>query len=122
MSVRPLPLIAAALATGFASGFFGVGGGFLIVPALALVAGLSMASAVATSLLVISVNGAVGVVSYELQGRPIDYETTVWFVAGGLIGMWIGQKVGGRLDDRLLSRVFSIVLVAVSVLLIYKNL
>ncbi len=120
--VRPVPLAAAALATGFASGFFGVGGGFLIVPALALVAGLSMASAVATSLLVISINGAIGVVSYAIQGRPIDYATAAWFAAGGLVGMWAGQKVSGGLDDRLLARVFSAVLIGVSALLIYKNL
>jgi uncharacterized membrane protein YfcA len=98
------------------------GGGFLIVPALVLVAGLPMASAVATSLLVISINGVIGVVSYAIQGRPIDYATAAWFVTGGLVGMWGGQKVSGGLDDRLLARVFSAVLIGVAVFLIYKNL
>ncbi len=118
---RPVPLIAAAMATGFASGFFGIGGGFLIVPALVLVAGLPVGTAVATSLLVISINGAIGVGSYAIQGRPIDYGTAAWFIVGGLAGMWFGQKVSGGLDDRLLARVFASVLIGVAALLIYKN-
>ena len=120
--VAPAALVAAALATGFASGFFGIGGGFLIVPALALVAGLSMETAVATSLLVIAINGAVGVGSYAIQGRPIDYAIAAYFVAGGIAGMWLGQKVGGRLDDSKLCRVFAAALMGVAGILIYKNL
>ncbi|MEE9276002.1 MAG: sulfite exporter TauE/SafE family protein [bacterium] len=120
--VRPLALIAAALGAGFASGFFGIGGGFMIVPALVLVAGLTAGTAMATSLLVISINGAVGVVSYAVQGRPIDYAVAAIFAAGGLGGMWLGQTLGGRLDDRLLARVFAAMLMLVAAFLIYKNL
>lgn len=120
--VRPLALVLAALATGFASGFFGIGGGFLVVPALALVAGLPMAEAVATSLLVIAINGAVGVGSYAIQGRPIQYGDAALFVAGGFFGMWFGQRLGGRLDDALLARVFAGVLIAVAAFLIVKNI
>jgi uncharacterized membrane protein YfcA len=89
---RPLTLVATALATGFASGFFGIGGGFVIVPALVLVAGLPMGTAVATSLLVISINGAIDVASYEIQGRPIDY-----FVVGfSWRAAWAGCGRGRR--------------------------
>ncbi len=120
--VRPIQLIAAALGTGFASGFFGIGGGFIIVPALVLVAGLPMGTAVATSLLVISINGAVGVVSYAIQGRSIDYAVAGIFVTGGLGGMWLGQTLGEKLDDRVLARVFASTLMLVAAFLIYKNL
>ncbi len=119
--VRPLLLIVTALCTGIASGFFGIGGGFLIVPALVLVAGLPLGIAIATSLLVISINGAIGVASYALHGRAIDYAVAGVFVAGGLGGMWLGQKVGGKLDERMLARVFAVALMLVAGFLFYKN-
>jgi uncharacterized membrane protein YfcA len=119
---RPLLMVPTAFVTGIASGFFGIGGGFLIVPALALVGGLAMGTAIATSLLVISINGAVGVASYALQGRPIDYSVAGMFIAGGLAGMWLGQKAGGRLNERALARLFTIVLILVAGFLLYKNL
>lgn len=120
--IRPLLMIPTAFVTGIASGFFGIGGGFLIVPALALVGGLAMGTAIATSLLVISINGALGVASYAVQGRPIDYGVASVFIAGGLTGMWLGQKAGGRLNERALARVFTLVLVLAAGFLLYKNL
>lgn len=121
-TVRPLSLVAAAVGAGFASGFFGIGGGFIIVPALVLVAALPMATAIATSLLVISMNGAIGVVSYAVQGRPIDYGVAGLFVAGGLAGMWLGQRLGSGLNERALARLFAAALMLVAAFLIYKNL
>jgi uncharacterized protein len=119
---QPIPLVATAIGCGFASGFFGIGGGFIVVPALVLVVGLSMDAAVATSLLVISFNGAVGVISYAAQGRAIDYSVAGIFVAGGLAGMWVGQKTGNHLNERMLSRLFAAVLLLVAMFLIYKNI
>ncbi|MBT3821414.1 MAG: sulfite exporter TauE/SafE family protein, partial [Nitrospinaceae bacterium] len=95
---------------------------FIVVPALVLVVGLSMDAAVATSLLVISFNGAVGVISYAAQGRAIDYSVAGIFVAGGLAGMWVGQKTGNHLNERMLSRLFAAVLLLVAMFLIYKNI
>jgi hypothetical protein len=80
------------------SGLFGVGGGFLIVPALVLVASLPMHRAVATSLLIIAIISAAGSASYLLAGRPLALEVTILFVLGGLFwhGVWREIKPSPR--------------------------
>ena len=84
-------LVVAGLAAGVLSGLFGVGGGFVIVPALVLVTGMGIHRAVATSLLVIALVGASGVASYLAAGRPLPLALTGLFVAGGLAGMELGH-------------------------------
>ena len=74
-------LVVAGLATGVLSGLFGVGGGFVVVPALVLFTGMGIHRAVATSLLVIALVSASGVASYLAAGRPLPLELTGLFVA-----------------------------------------
>lgn len=107
---------------GIASGFFGVGGGFLLVPALAMGAGLKMHRAVGTSLFVVVLNGLAGFVSYELQGRPIDLVIVILFVLGGLIGDAIGVHTAKSLSCRELRQVFAAVVVLVALYLMWINL
>lgn len=82
-----LALWGAGLVVGALSGFFGVGDGFLIVPALMLITAMGIHRAVATSLLVISLIGISGVAASVLSGRDIDWCLAGLFVAGGLLGM-----------------------------------
>lgn len=107
---------------GIASGFFGVGGGFLIVPALTIGAGLKMHKAVGTSLFVIVLNGLAGLISYELQGRPVDIPITFLFVIGGFVGNFIGTRVAKSLSCKELKQVFALIVVIVAFYLIAINL
>jgi uncharacterized membrane protein YfcA len=95
-------LVVIGLITGFLSGMFGVGGGFVIVPALVLFSGMSIHKAVATSLLVIVLVSISGVASHFAAGRGISLEVTGLFVLGGVIGMSLGGLVSKRLPAAVL--------------------
>ena len=101
--------------TGCLSGLFGVGGGFLIVPALMLVASLPIHRAVATSLLIIALISAAGTTSYLLAGRPLNLSTTALFVLGGLLGMGLGAVLSRRLAGPLLQKLFAGAMVGVAI-------
>ena len=91
-------LAVAGLVTGVLAGLFGVGGGFVIVPALVLVTGMGIHRAVATSLLVIALIGTSGVASHLAAGRPLPLESTALFVLGGIAGMELGTLLDDELD------------------------
>jgi uncharacterized membrane protein YfcA len=80
---------------------FGIGGGFLIVPALVIVLGLPMWLAVGTSLVVIALNALWGVLAYLSLGG-LDWGLTGLLVAGGLLGVQLGGRLAGRLPERAL--------------------
>ncbi|KAB2932824.1 MAG: sulfite exporter TauE/SafE family protein [Candidatus Contendobacter sp.] len=107
-------------ATGLLSGLFGVGGGFLIVPALVLVASLPMRRAVATSLWVIAIISALGFASHLLAGARLDLELTAGFVGGGLAGMALGIGVGRRIAGPALQKLFAGMIAAVAVFMLVR--
>lgn len=107
-------LALAGSATGLLSGLFGVGGGFLIVPALVLIASLPMRRAVATSLWVIAIISAIGLLSHLVAGHRLDLEITTGFVLGGLGGMALGIAVGRRIAGPVLQKLFAGMIVAVA--------
>lgn len=113
-------LFLAGCVTGILSGFFGVGGGFLIVPALTFVTQLSIQRAVASSLFIISVIGISGVTSALWQGREIPLVLTVLFILGGMIGMFLGQRIARKISGVRMQKIFiaMIVIVAVTSLLL----
>ena len=98
---------------GFLTGLFGVGGGFVIVPVLALVLGFPMGAAVGTSLLVIGVNTVIALAARAGTG-PIDWSTTVVFSAAAAAGVSAGKVVADRLEPDSLQRGFAALLVAVA--------
>lgn len=106
------------LVTGVLSGMFGVGGGFIIVPALVLFSGMRIHQAVGTSLLVIFLVSTSAVSSYLLAGNPLSLEITTEFLVGGFAGMWIGGLLAHRLQGPTLQKLFAggVVLVAIFVL------
>ena len=114
-------LVIAGLAAGVLSGLFGVGGGFVIVPALVLVTGMGIHRAVATSLLVIALVSASGVASYVAAGSPLPLSLTGLFVAGGLAGMEAGTLVGRRLGGPGLQKLFASAMVAVAAFIVLKS-
>ena len=109
-----LRLTLAGTLTGLLSGLFGVGGGFLIVPALVMIASLPMRRAVATSLWVIAMISAIGFVSHLLAGQRLNLAITLGFVLGGLAGMALGIAVGRRIAGPTLQKLFSVMIAAVA--------
>lgn len=108
--------------TGLASGFFGIGGGFLLVPALFLGANLKMKEAIATSLFIIFLFGMFGLGSYIIQGRHIDAVVSTIFVAGGSVGGIVGAYYAKRIDQVVLRRIFSIFIILIGLSIFVENL
>lgn len=118
-------LLPAGLVTGFFTGLVGVGGGFLIVPALVLVAGLAMRRATATSLVLIAASAFSGFAGYwfmwpEPGGPPVPWLVVAGVTVAGLVGMLAGQRLSQQLPERLLRSIFAGVLVLLSVYLISR--
>ncbi len=111
----------AGFAVGVLSGFFGIGGGFLIVPALNIAVGLPMHEAVGTSLLIIFFNGLSGLVSYHLQGRPLNPVVTGFFVAGGAVGSAAGARIAGRVSGRTLTLAFSALVASTATYIVLRE-
>jgi uncharacterized membrane protein YfcA len=105
------------VAVGVLTGFVGVGGGFLIVPALVLLAGLSMRRAVATSLVIIAVKSAAGFWKYLdvlEQVGSVDWGTIGLFTLFGVAGSFAGKALNGRLKHATLQRGFAAFLVVMA--------
>ncbi len=106
-------VLAAGTVVGLLTGFFGVGGGFVIVPALVLALGFSMPEAVGTSLLVIAINSAVALTG-RFQGGAIEWDVVVPFTVASLIGVVIGSRLASTRDSGSLQRWFIGLLVLVA--------
>ncbi|GET22450.1 sulfite exporter TauE/SafE family protein [Prolixibacter denitrificans] len=115
-------IIALGFVTGFASGFFGVGGGFLLVPALYLGARLKMKEAIATSLFIIFLFGTFGLASYLIQGREVNLLMSAVFVVGGSLGGIIGAWYAKRLNQAKLRYIFSIFIILIGIGVFTQNL
>ena len=115
-------LLIVGMLTGVLSGVFGVGGGFVIVPALVLFSGMSIHRAVGTSLMVIALVSVSGVASQLWAGRAISPVFLVLFVIGGIAGLFAGQQIGRRLSGPALQKVFAVAILAVAAFVIIRNL
>jgi len=108
-----LPVLAAGLVVGFLTGFLGVGGGFIIVPALVLTLKYDMPTAVGTSLVVISLNSAVALLARGGQER-FDWAVIVPFTLAAIAGSGAGKKVADRMSGPHLTRGFAVLLLLVA--------
>jgi len=118
-------VLAEGLGVGVLTGLVGVGGGFLIVPALVLMGGLGMRQAVATSLVIIVGKSAAGFWKYlgvlgELD-MQVDWQTIGLFIAIGGGGAILGSRIGGRIDPRSLRRWFGVFLVVMGIVIGVKE-
>jgi uncharacterized protein len=124
MSWANLPaIVGLGLATGTLSGFFGIGGGFLIVPALMLATGMSIMSAVSSSLVAVTAFGLTTAASYAYSGL-VSWQLAGLFIGGGVVGGLIGTKSARSLSTRrgALNIVFASVIVAVAIYMLVRNL
>lgn len=106
------------LAVGVLTGFVGVGGGFLIVPALVLLAGMDVRRAVATSLIIIAFKSGAGFWKYldVLQHAHLDvnWTTIIVFAAFGAVGSFAGKALNARLNQVALRRGFALFLIVMA--------
>ncbi|GAT07964.1 sulfite exporter TauE/SafE family protein [Mycolicibacterium novocastrense] len=109
-ATRSIPV---GLAVGVLTGLFGVGGGFLVVPALVLLLGVQMPIAIGTSLLIIVANSVAGSLAHASQSS-IDWIITAAFVATAVAGSLIAGQVGTRLDTGRIQRWFAYLVFAVA--------
>jgi hypothetical protein len=109
-------------AVGIFTGFVGAGGGFLLVPALALVERLPMKKAVATSLFVIAVNGLFGFAGDALTTRSIDWVLLAGFTALAALGIVVGVRVARSLSERQARVFFGWLVVALAVIIVAKEI
>ncbi|MDE3086605.1 MAG: sulfite exporter TauE/SafE family protein, partial [Acidobacteriota bacterium] len=120
---RSVPvLVLTATGVGLLTGFFGVGGGFVVVPALVLVMGFDMATAVATSLLVIAVNSGAALAARVGTPAHVDWAVVGVFAAAAIAASALGSKVTGVVRPRQSARAFSVLLVAVAIYTLVRSL
>lgn len=102
-------LAAAALVVGVLSGLFGIGGGFLIVPALVLATGMPLINAIGSSLIAVAALGGATAANYAFSGL-VDWGLAAALLGGGVVGGFAGAAVARRLASRrrLLTAVFSV--------------
>ena len=114
-------LIGAGAVAGVLSGLFGIGGGFIIVPALLYVTGTSIHRAVATSLLAIFLISLAGVAANLLHRQAFPMPVSALFGAGGFVGMLLGGGVRTRLSGPALKKVFAAAMWVVGAWMLAKN-
>jgi uncharacterized membrane protein YfcA len=96
------------------TGFFGVGGGFLVVPTLAIALAFTMRTAVGTSLVIISATSLLGLAAHLVAGRSLDAGVTTTMTAACVAGAVAGAAVAGGMPQRQLGRGFALLVVAVA--------
>ncbi len=121
---KTLKLVIAAAVVGTLSGFFGIGGGFLIVPGLVLSTGMSMISAIGTSLVSVGTFGLTTALNYARSGL-LDWTVAALYIGGGILGGWIGTRLAthlGRNSKGALNLIFAVLVVVVALYMLYRNL
>lgn len=116
-------LVAYGLGVGALSGFFGIGGGFLIVPGLIGATGMSMIEAIGSSLLSVGSFGATTAASYAADNL-IDWRIAALFIGGGLVGGLIGASLATHLSKQrgALQRIFAGVVFVVAAYMLWRSL
>ena len=104
----------AGVVVGFLTGFFGVGGGFIIVPTLAVALAFSMRSAIGTSLAIITTTSVLGVVVHLGAGRTLDADLTGVMGAAAVAGALVGARLARQVPQQTLGRAFAGLVVAVA--------
>ncbi|MCL4367952.1 MAG: sulfite exporter TauE/SafE family protein [Actinobacteria bacterium] len=113
-SAKALRVVIAGTVVGFLTGFFGVGGGFVIVPALVLALDFSMPDAIGTSLLVISVNSVISL-GARMGHVHVPWSVVMVFSAGALVGSLVGSRAASHFQATALKRAFVVLIFALAV-------
>jgi uncharacterized membrane protein YfcA len=114
--------IVAGAGVGFLTGFFGVGGGFLIVPTLAIALAFTMRTAIGTSLAIIALTSLTGLVVHLIAGRSLEVDVTLAMTAGCVAGAVAGAALSPRVPRQTLGRAFAVLVASVAIYLIVSVL
>jgi uncharacterized membrane protein YfcA len=114
-------IVFAGLGVGFMTGFFGVGGGFVIVPVLVLLFNLPMPVAAATSLLIIAINSAASLVA-RAGTAHFHWSIIVPFTIAAMAASLGGKMIAGKLPDKMLTRIFAAMLIAIGLFVAIQNI
>lgn len=116
------PLAGTGFGVGALSGFFGIGGGFLIVPGLVTATSMPLLNAIGSSLVSVAAFGATTAVSYALSGL-VDWLLAGLFIAGGIVGGYFGIRLASRLANnrRQLMIVFSSIVALVGIYVVIRG-
>ncbi len=114
-------IILSGLFVGLLSGFFGIGGGFLIVPALLFSTNLSTIKVIGTSLISVGVFGITTAIVYYLH-REVNVLIAIYYLIGGFVGGFVGVKIANRLNTKHLKTIYAIAVIFVGIYIIYKNI
>jgi uncharacterized protein len=117
-----LRLVAIGLLTGLLAGFFGIGGGFLIVPGIMLGSGMAVLNAIGSSLFSVGAFGIATAANYAISDL-IEWRIAALFIIGGIIGGVFGMRAAVRLSTRkgALTRVFAGIVFAVALYILYRS-
>ncbi len=121
---RSIPMgkiVVVSVSLGFLTGMMGVGGGFLLVPALVLLCGMDVKLAVGTSLLIIAVNSAGGFLGFAAH-ETFPWRITLTVAAFNAAGSLVGERIGKRLPGHRLRPAFGAFLLLVGVVMVVENL
>lgn len=118
-------MVLEGLGVGILTGLVGVGGGFLIVPALVLLGGLPISLAIGTSLLIIALKSFTGFFKYidvlNNLGLEMNWELILIFSLIGAVGSLVGKKIGSKISNQSLKKGFAIFLIVMGVYIVYMN-
>src|SRR5215469_15205526 len=117
-----LQLMAVGIVAGAISGFFGIGGGFLIVPGIMLGSGMPILNAIGSSLLSVGVFGLTTAVNYALSGL-VAWTIAAEFIIGGTVGGWLGTALAIKVSasQRVLTRIFAAVIFVVALYMLART-
>ena len=114
-------IVLEGLAVGLATGIVGAGGGFLIIPALVLLAGLPMKKAVATSLLIIALKSLIGFIG-DIENLSIDWPFLLSFTAVSVLGIFIGIWLAHYISGTRLKKGFGWFILAMALFILFREL
>jgi uncharacterized membrane protein YfcA len=114
-------VLASGAGVGLLTGILGVGGGFLIVPALVMFVGLPMPAAVGTSLIIIAMNSLAGLAGH-LGTESFNFSLTYIFILAGLAGTFAGAQLSKRMPAQKLQKTFAWFVIVLAVFLLADNL
>ena len=115
-------IVLTGLLVGLAAGYFGIGGGFIVVPVLMhTISGLSITNAIGTSLIPVSAFGSITAATYLISGE-INWPIAILFMSGGIIGGLYGTKISSKVPKDKLKKIFAILLIMVATYIIIKSI
>lgn len=115
---RALPV---GLLAGFLSGFFGVGGGFIMIPIFLAIFNMPLKMALGTSLLTVSLISIPGIITHAWLGH-VRFDTVAMLVCGAMPGSYLGSKIAIMVKDRLLKKGFALLMLFMAAQMIYSEL